>query len=55
MDEWIDSRTRMPQEGESVSLPGIRGKYLVRGVSLFNNKGQLSIPLSLVEKYKIGL
>lgn len=53
MEEWIDARLRMPQEGESISLPDIKGKYKVQGISLFNSKGRLSIPLCLVEKYKI--
>ncbi len=53
MEEWINARTRMPQEGEIISLPGFKGKYKVQGMSLFNSKGRLSIPLCLVEKYKI--
>ncbi len=53
MEEWIDARLRMPQEGESISLPGMKGRYTVRGVSLLNSKGQISIPLCLIEKYRI--
>ncbi len=51
--EWIDAKLRMPQEGDFISLPGIKGKYEVKGLSLLNGKGQLSIPLGLVEKYRI--
>lgn len=53
MEEWIEVHFRMPQEGELVSLPNIKGEYEVRGVSLLNSKGQIAIPLCLVEKYKI--
>lgn len=42
----------MPQEGEIISLPDMKGKYEVHGVALYN-KGRLSIPLCLVERYKI--
>ena len=49
---WIDSKDRMPKEGEIISLPGIKGKYEVHGVALYN-KGRLAIPICLVEKYKI--
>ena len=53
MEEWLDAQIRMPQEGEHISLPGIKGKYEVRGPSLYN-KGRLAIPLCLVEKYKLN-
>ena len=53
MEEWLDAQIRMPQEGEHISLPGIKGTYEVKGPSLYNNKGRLSIPLCLVEKYKL--
>ncbi len=53
MEDWLDAQIRMPQEGEHISLPGIKGIYEVKGPSLYNNKGRLSIPLCLVEKYKL--
>ncbi len=53
-EEWTDARIRMPHEGEFISLPGIKGAYEVRGISLLNSKGQIAIPLCLVEKYRIG-
>ncbi len=53
MEEWIDARSRMPQEGEIISLPDTKSKYRVRGFSLLAGKGQLAIPLCLVGKYKI--
>jgi hypothetical protein len=53
MEDWIDVHDRWPQEGETISLPGLKDKYKVQGPALYNNKGRLSIPLSLVEKYKI--
>lgn len=53
MEDWIDIRDRQPRDGEFISLPGIKGKYEVRGPSLYN-KGRLAIPLCLVEKYKLN-
>lgn len=52
MSGWIDSCARMPQEGEIISLPGIKGKYTVRGTGLYE-KDRLAIPISIVEQYKI--
>ena len=52
MEDWLDAAIRMPQEGEVISLPDMKGKYEVHGLSLYN-KGKLAIPLCLVEKYKI--
>jgi hypothetical protein len=52
VDEYIDINARWPQDGEHISLPGMKGIYEVRGVSLYNH-GRLAIPLCLVEKYKI--
>ena len=48
----IDASDRMPQDGEVISLPGIKGRYLVHGQALYNH-GRLAIPLCLVEKYMI--
>lgn len=52
MDDWIDARIMLPQEGETISLPGLSAKFLVHGTALYN-RGRLSIPICLVEKYKI--
>ena len=52
MEDWIDARLRLPQEGETISLPGINAKYYVHGTALYN-RGRLAIPICLVEKYKI--
>jgi hypothetical protein len=54
MEDWIDARYRLPQEGETISLPDINAKYLVHGNALYN-RGKLAIPISLVDKYKIEL
>ena len=53
MEDWLDAAIRRPQEGEVISLPDMKGKYEVRGPSLYN-KGRLAIPLCLVEKYKLN-
>lgn len=52
MDDWIDARYRLPQEGETIILPNIKAKYYVHGAALYN-RGKLAIPISLVEKYQI--
>lgn len=52
MEDWIDASARLPQEGETISLPGLSAKYFVHGTALYN-RGRLSIPICLVEKYKI--
>lgn len=52
MDDWIDASARLPKEGETISLPGLSAKFLVQGTALYN-RGRLSIPVCLVEKYKI--
>lgn len=52
MEEWIDVQDRVPQEGDIISLPGIKGSYEVHGPALYN-RGRLAIPISLVEKYQI--
>ncbi len=52
MEDWINIHDRPPQDGEVVSLPNIKGKFEVRGSSLYI-KGRLAIPLCLVEKYKL--
>lgn len=48
----FDASKRLPQEGETISLPDIKGKYLVHGQALYNH-GRLAIPLCLVEQYTI--
>lgn len=52
MDDWIDASARLPKEGETISLPGMKDKYTIHGAALYD-KDKLTIPLSLVEKYKI--
>lgn len=54
MEEWIDASARPPQEGETIEIPGVKGRHEVHGPSLYNNKGRLAIPLCLVEKYRIN-
>ena len=53
MEDWIDASARLPKEGETISLPGLSAKYCVHGTALYNNKGKLAIPISIIEKYKI--
>lgn len=50
--DWIDAQARPPKEGEIVYLPGIKIPLEVRANGLYN-KGQLAIPISIVEKYRI--
>lgn len=52
MDDWIDASARLPQDGETITLPNMSAKYTVHGTALYN-KGKLAIPISIVEKYKI--
>lgn len=53
MSDWIKSQDRMPREGDTISLPGIKGVYEVHGTALYN-KGKLSIPICIVEEYKLN-
>ena len=52
MEEWIDIRDRWPQEGETLLLPALKGKFVVHKTALYLS-GRLTIPLGIVEKYKI--
>ena len=52
MEDWIDASERPPRDGETITLPGLKGRYEVRGAALYE-KGRLVFPVSLVDKYRI--
>lgn len=52
MSDWILASERMPEDGETIMLHGLKKKYKVKGSAIYH-KGQIAMSVGLIEKYRI--
>ena len=52
MNGWILASERMPKDGETIMLYGMKKKYEVRGSAIYH-KGKIAMSVGLIDKYRI--